>query len=169
MFPLLKHGFVYGLILSGLLTTLLFATLAWNPAIMVGDYPPDIRAKFGPPDARAQRQKRLVAVPFLGATIGVFAWAVAAMPAAGLPQTFANVFIVGFVVAFVFNLFDLLIIDWLIVVTWRPRLIVLPGTENLPGYRDYAFHFRGFLIGLGFCFVAALLAAVLNALVQLIV
>ena len=43
--------------------------------------------------------------------------------------------------------------------TWRPRVIVLPGTEGLAGYGDYGFHFRGFLKGLVFCFAAGLLTA----------
>jgi hypothetical protein len=32
-------------------------------------------------------------------------------------------------------------------VTIQPRLIVLPGTEGMAGYKDYAFHFYGFLKG----------------------
>ena len=84
---------------------------------------------------------------------------VAAMPGAGLTPTFATVFAAAFVAAFTFNLIDLLILDWLVFVTWRPRVIVLPGTEGLAGYGDYGFHFRGFLKGLVFCFAAGLLTA----------
>ncbi len=32
-------------------------------------------------------------------------------------------------------------------------MMVLPGTEGMAGYRDYRFHFIGFLKGLGFCAV----------------
>ncbi|NLF12175.1 MAG: hypothetical protein GX597_10355, partial [Anaerolineaceae bacterium] len=37
--------------------------------------------------------------------------------------------------------------------------IVLPGTEGMAGYRDYRFHFVGFLKGLGFCLVGAVVIA----------
>ena len=39
-------------------------------------------------------------------------------------------------------------------------------TEGMPGYRDYRFHFIGFLKGLGFCAVGALLIAVLWMVAQ---
>jgi tetrahydromethanopterin S-methyltransferase subunit B len=56
----------------------------------------------------------------------------------------------------VFNLFDLLIADWLVFVKIQPKAIVLPGTEGMAGYKDYAFHFRGFLVGIVFSAVGAL-------------
>ena len=49
--------------------------------------------------------------------------------------------------------------DWLIVVTIRPRFLILPGTEGLAGYADYGFHFRGFLIGSVITFFTSLLVA----------
>jgi len=162
---LLQHSLTYGLILSGLLMVVMLASMVWNPAIWVGDYPPDIRARFGPPDARTQRQKKIIGLPFFLALIGTLTAAVRGLPAAGLTPTFGTVFASIFLVVLVFNLVDLLIIDWLIFVTWQPRLIVLPGTAGLAGYRDYGFHFIAFLKGLGFCLIAALLAAGLNSLV----
>jgi hypothetical protein len=163
----MQHGLLFGLILSGLLVLIMLPSMLWNPAIWAGDYPPDIKARFGPLDARAQRQKGIVALAFFGAITGVYAWAIAALPA-GVEPTFANVFMLAFVIAFVFNLFDLLVLDWLVFVTWQPRLIILPGTEGMAGYGDYAFHFRGFLIGLGFCIIMGLLVAGLNTVGQLI-
>jgi hypothetical protein len=44
--------------------------------------------------------------------------------------------------------------------------MVLPGTEGMAGYRDYRFHFIGFLKGLGFCVVGGLVISVLWILVQ---
>jgi hypothetical protein len=52
-------------------------------------------------------------------------------------------------VLLVFNAVDLLILDWLVFATLRPRIVVLPGTEGAQGYGDYGFHFRAFLKGLG--------------------
>jgi len=52
-----------------------------------------------------------------------------------------------------------LVLDWLIFCTIQPRRIVLPGTEGMAGYRDYRFHFIGFLKGLSFCSVGGLFVA----------
>ena len=48
----------------------------------------------------------------------------------------------------VVNLVDLLVIDWLISIRFRPRKLILPGTEGLAGYDDLRFHVRGFVFGL---------------------
>jgi hypothetical protein len=43
--------------------------------------------------------------------------------------------------------------------------MILPGTEGSPGYKDYRFHFRGFLIGTVLILVAsAVMAAVVAAI-----
>ncbi len=162
---LFQHSLIYGFILSGLLAVIMLASLAWNPAIWVSDYPPDIQARFGPPDARTQRQKQIVFLPFMLALIGTLTAAVWGLPAAGLTPSFAVVFASTFLVVLVFNLFDLLVIDWLFFVTWQPHQIVLPGTAGLAGYRDYRFHFIAFLKGFGFCLIAALITAGFSGLI----
>ena len=58
-----------------------------------------------------------------------------------------------------FNIFDLVILDWLFFCTIQPRSMVLPGTEGMAAYRDYRFHLVGFLKGLGFTVVGSLLIA----------
>ena len=40
------------------------------------------------------------------------------------------------------NVVDLLIVDWLIVCTIRPNVIVPSGTEHCAGWKDYGFHFK---------------------------
>ena len=81
---------------------------------------------------------------------------------------------VSFILAFafssvtllVFNTFDLILLDRLLFCTVQPKLMVLPGTEGMPGYRDYRFHFIGFLKGLIFCVVGGLVIALLWVVVQ---
>ena len=98
---------------------------------------------------------------------------VATQPSAGLSLSFATAFLSACAAVFTFNLLDLLVLDWLVFVTWRPRYIVLSGTEGPTGYGDYAFHFRGFLKGLVFCLAAGLLTALatlgVSALASLVV
>lgn len=146
-----------GLELSLALTTLMLVSFALAPDMYVGDYPPDIRAKFGKMSARSARMRPYVAVMFFAVAMGI--------PLAGLYQvradigtlTFSSALVFSLVALLTFNVYDLLILDWLVVCTLRPRWFVLPGTEGMAGYRDYRFHFVGFLIGLGFCAVGAVM------------
>lgn len=71
---------------------------------------------------------------------------------------FLTAFIHLFVMFSLFNLVDLLILDWPVVAI-RPRFIVLSGTVGLAGYKDYGFHFRGFLIGTVLILVTSVLIA----------
>ncbi|MCC7361918.1 MAG: hypothetical protein IT317_20710 [Anaerolineales bacterium] len=160
---LLQHSLIYGLILSGGLIVIMIVSYAWKPAIWADDYPPDIRARVGPLDERGKRQKLVVAVPFFIFIIAVLAAAVRGLPASLTPN-FATVFVTGFLVVLVFNLVDLIVLDWLYFIVWQPRWLILPGTQGLAGYRDLGFHVRGFFKGLGFCLVAALLTAGIHAL-----
>ena len=41
-----------------------------------------------------------------------------------------------------FALFDLVITDWLGISTWSPRQLMLPGTEECAGWKDYGFHVK---------------------------
>jgi hypothetical protein len=75
----------------------------------------------------------------------------------GSYSVYFSVFFGTFVVLVVFNAVDVLILDWLVFVTLRPKIVVLPGTEGAEGYGDYGFHFRAFLKGLAGSSVASLL------------
>jgi hypothetical protein len=59
----------------------------------------------------------------------------------------------------VFNIVDLLVIDWLIVCTITPRFLIVPGTAGFAGYKDYGHHARGFVVGVGVVAVTAIIAA----------
>jgi len=64
----------------------------------------------------------------------------------------------------VFNAADLLLLDWPLVVL-SPCFIILPGPEGLAGYKDYGFHFRGFLVGAALILIASgLMAAAVVAI-----
>jgi len=52
-----------------------------------------------------------------------------------------------FIVCMSWNVFDLIVMDWIIFCTWQPKYIVLPGSEGNKAYKDYKFHFVGFLKG----------------------
>ena len=66
-----------------------------------------------------------------------------------------------FIIAMTWNVVDLLVMDWLIVCTITPKWIVLRGTEGCKGYKDYFFHFKGFLVG---CVYTALMALLFSGI-----
>ncbi|MFE6014597.1 nitroreductase, partial [Bacillus thuringiensis] len=51
-----------------------------------------------------------------------------------------------FGILMIFNLVDLLIIDWLIFCWITPRFVVIPSTAGMKGYKDYKFHLRGAIV-----------------------
>jgi hypothetical protein len=76
---------------------------------------------------------------------------------------FGGAFVVAAVVLLTFNLFDLLVIDWLIFVWLRPAFVVLSGTEGMPEYGDKQFHAVAFAKGIVLCLAAAVVVAVVVA------
>jgi hypothetical protein len=65
-----------------------------------------------------------------------------------------------------FNVLDWVVLDWGLVY-WQPHFVVLPGTEGMAGYRNYWFHFRGFLIGIPIVLAgSALCAGIVSILVR---
>jgi hypothetical protein len=158
--PLISHALTYGVIRSAVLFTLTLGLVRINPEIMLKDYPPDIQAKYGPMSDRSKRQRIPVAIVFLVVLFGIVIQSflgVRTNTSDDIPFQAAVLHL--FVMFSLFNLLDWLVLDWLIVVTIRPRFMILPGTEGLAGYADYGLHFRGFIIGSMITFFISLLVA----------
>jgi hypothetical protein len=162
---LLQHSLIYGLILSVLLLAVILSAALLQRSSRPAALQPDGTAAAQTTAIDSKRQRKALAIPVLLVVVGTLAAAVLTLPATGLVPTFGTVFICAFLVAFVFNLFDLLVIDWLLVVAWHPSWFIPPGTEGDAANRSYAFHFIGFLKGLGFCIIAGLITAGLNGLI----
>ena len=165
MWAIVTHSLEFGVVLSTVVFGLLLAVLRANPEIMLNDYPPDIRARWGPMTDRTKRQRALVAAILLVVILCVVVWSLRTLPAAVKHDVTFTAAFVHFAVMFgTFNVLDWLVLDWSLVY-WQPGFIVLPGTEGMAGYRDYRFHFRGFLIGIPIVLAAcALLAAIMSIL-----
>lgn len=154
------HALAFGLLLSGVMCGLLLLILRANPEIMLNDYPPDIRAKWGPMTERTKRQRVVAAMILLVVIVGVVAWSVKSSPVlVARNVTFAAAFVHFAIMFGTFNVVDWLLLDWSLVY-WQPRFVVLPGTEGMAGYRSYWFHFRGFLIGVPIVLAGSALLAV---------
>ena len=70
-----------------------------------------------------------------------------------------SLFLNTFGVVFIFNLVDLLLLDWLMFCFITPSFVIIPGTEGMKGYKDYGYHFRAFLKGTILSVVAGLVIA----------
>lgn len=123
-------------------TAAVLGAIAWSPDSMLDDYPPRIQQAYGRP--QSPKGKRVAAVMSLLLFLGGAACAVATILAlrdrAGGDVGFWPPFVVGVVFVLAVLLWDLVVIDWLILCTWQPRFMILPGTHGHPDYRDYRFH-----------------------------
>jgi hypothetical protein len=142
---LLRLVMVYGVPLSLSLSALITMMLVRNPRLLLRSYPEDVRNAVPPLSVAEKRERACWAAMFLALAFAFpFAAALAAKTA---HRDFLDIFLSGFGVAFLFNLVDWLILDWLIVCTVTPKFVVLPGTAGMAGYKNYRMHFRGFLLG----------------------
>jgi hypothetical protein len=152
-----------GLFLSGIASIFILVTFRLYPRLWRQDYPPDIQDLVPPKTFKEKQISLIVGIPFL---ILLFTFPLISTWMVKTQQTgessFTLLAVHAFGVAFVFNLVDLLVLDWLIFCLITPKFIVLPGSEGAKGYKDYWFHFRGFLIGTVF---SAILGVVIGAII----
>jgi len=155
-----KRILVDGSILSGLIGTLIIATMYYNAEILYDDYPADIKVKAGPMSQRAKKQRPFVAVPLLLLVLGMPIYSNLKLKQQNKGKlSFLPAFLNAYAVSVFFNLFDLLVLDYLFVGTIQPDFVVLPGTEGMASYNDYSYHFVGFLKGLGYGLIPSTLIA----------
>jgi hypothetical protein len=150
---LLISGGLASLILSA---NILLMVLV-NPRLLLRSYPSDVKAAVPPASVREKRQTLFWAIPFWLVLLG-FPTA-AALSVKSFNQSFPLLFLSAFGTMFLPNVVDWLILDWLIFCTITPKFAVLPGTEGLAGYKNYAMHFRGFLSGTALSVLVSLIIA----------
>ncbi|MFN8580190.1 MAG: hypothetical protein U0163_04330 [Gemmatimonadaceae bacterium] len=149
-----------GTILSLVASAWLLMVLAINPRLMLQDFPKDIQGMVPPKTEREKRTSVVLGVPLLVILFAIPLASTWSLKQSALAATsFAALAVHAFAVGFMFNLFDLLVLDWLIVCAITPKFLVVPGSEGAAGYKDYLFHVRGLLVGTGGGVVLALLVA----------
>ena len=159
MFSLCKVV-IDGAILSVIASLLIVVSLRINPRMWLQDYPQDIQNRVPPKTDMEKRQSLIVGIPFLVVLAAVpFISTLALKRQGGGDASFLQLFLNAFGVAFIFNLVDLLVLDWLMFCTITPRFLVIPGTEGMEGYKDYYYHFKASLIGTVISIVAGLVIA----------
>ena len=142
-------GLIYGAVLGAATVILISAMIWWNAEILLREYPPDIRQAHGQMSRRARRQHIIASVVFIGVFVSIFAASYQHLAVtSGGRYTFRAASVHALIALTVVNLVDLIVVDWLIGIRFRPRKLILPGTEGLAGYDDLRFHVRGFVVGL---------------------
>jgi hypothetical protein len=160
---------LYGLLLSVLFTVVLVGGQLTARDFLAHDYPPAIRDRYGHKSRRGQRVAVVASVLFAAILLGVLTAGLLTVRArTGQPLSFGTAFVVAEVSLMTANVFDLVVLDWLIVVTLRPRFVVLPGTEDMPEYRDWRFHAAGFAKGTVMLSALALLTAAAAVVVEVL-
>jgi hypothetical protein len=140
-----------------------------NPVILLNDYPPDIQRRYrelrGEDEIEAIRRKGAsLRLPFIAGMFGILALSVVRLQALVGPPTYSVTAFSLFATVMTFNVYDLLVLDWLWFVNFTPAFAILPGTEGLRGYKNYGWHMRGFLIG---CLLSVIVAVVGAGYVEL--
>jgi hypothetical protein len=137
-----------GALLSVAASTYLLVLLRFNPRMFLKHFPKEIRKIIPPKSEKERRMSILLGVPlgllFVGFTFAsAMLWRASAQGSPSFWELFAHVF--G--LFFLFNLVDLLILDWLIVCRFTPSWLIIPGTEHIVMPKEYLYHFKGFLTG----------------------
>jgi hypothetical protein len=161
------HGLWYGIVVSLMMTAMIVITFRINPEMWVHDAPPAIRNRYGAVSEKSRRQAKLVALPLFVLLFGVLGYSIFGLyQMAGSSPGFWMIAFSLFVTMQTFNVVDLLLIDWLVVATLKPKALMIPGTEDWPGYDDYGFYFQGFLKGFVGISIASLVIAAVAVLIE---
>ncbi|CAG0991234.1 hypothetical protein ANRL3_02792 [Anaerolineae bacterium] len=133
----IRESIAIGMALSTVLTTMIVVSLMINKEMWLQDYPPDVKARWGPISEKAKRQHFVFAISFFGVLSGAMAYDIVRLELVlGTPPSFLAIFVSIVIVFALFNLVDAVIIDWLILLVLWPGLGALPGTEGMASYKD---------------------------------
>ncbi len=143
----ISHTLLHGLALSLIASSYIIITFFINPRIWLQDYPQSIQDLLPSKDDREKRLSLILGIPFLLLLFGVPLVSTILLKNHNPEFSYLSLAFNAFAVAFAFNIFDWLVLDWLMFCTITPAFVVLPGSEGAVAYKDYWFHFRGFLIG----------------------
>ncbi|MEM7331116.1 MAG: hypothetical protein AAF490_03415, partial [Chloroflexota bacterium] len=151
---MIQDAIFFGLLSSILGSIVILLSIRHEPRIWLHDVPKEIQAAVEPKTPREKRLERLWGIPFMGAML-VVPFLVALWKNQQYAFNFGSAFLFIWIVLMVFNLVDLVIIDWLVVVWWAPVWTRIKGTEYVAHYNNYWFYFVGYLKGIGITAVSA--------------
>ena len=113
-----------------------------NPRYQLHNYPPTISKTVPPKTPEEQKKIKLLAIPMMILLIIYLIWT-GVKAYSNIEVSYFTLFLHYFIVIIMWNIFDLLIMDWLIFCTITPKFLVISGTEGNLAYKDYKFHLNG--------------------------
>jgi hypothetical protein len=147
-----------GAILSLCASLWLILALRVNPRIFLHDYPDKIQEAV-PRKTKAERSLTYVfGIPFLLLLFLVPFFSTLSLKELAEPS-FWELWLNAAGVGWIFNIVDWLILDWFMFCTLTPRFVIIPGSEGMAEYKDYGFHFRGFIHGTAYSVIGGLIIA----------
>jgi hypothetical protein len=163
--PLVLHRIVVdGTLLSIIGSAIVLASLRANPRYWLQDYPRSIQDAIPKKSKVEQQGAKRWGLPFIATLLGAIAISGILLKRAMPGASFLTLYVDILGVALFFNLWDLLVLDWLIFCTITPRFLVIPGSEGMPGYKDYRHHVAAFWSGaLSSIVIAAIVAGLVYA------
>jgi hypothetical protein len=113
---------------------------------MLASYPKEVQAQQPPLTSSEKKQQIGLGILLWGyILVGLF---FSNIQLARSGQTaFLPLFLNTYLVYEIVNLFDLLVIDYLVLLVLKPPSLFIPGTIDLVQDQGFVFHFQGFLKG----------------------
>ena len=156
------------LVYNLLCATSLMMLMLKNPRYMMQDYPKEITKDVEGKTSKEKKESLLYGLPFL-LILALYPLCFGLYGKFIIHFNFWENWFVIFSLFFSFNLIDLLILDWLVFCFITPKFMIIPGTEGNPGYKNYWFHFIGFLKGCGFLLIGSIIFTSIIELIWLFV
>jgi hypothetical protein len=143
------------------LTVVVIGSLLYNKRLWIQDYPKEIQALQPPLTPREKRERILMAGVLLVVMIGGLLLSNARLKAAnGGSLSFLSAYLNTLALFNLFNLFDAVVIDWLLATVMKVPFMLLPGSETrMHLYRDWNMHITNYLKGVIGGFIIALVVA----------
>lgn len=151
----------YGFLTSVALTLIILISLYAWPRIWLKRLPGEVKSSIPQKTKKEKKQTLVVMMLFLIILIGIPAFAVTKYS----QPTILQAWFICYSICFLFNLIDLLIIDWLFICTITPRSIRLKGV-NQSVYKDYSKHLKNFFMGIFVIIIPSFLSGVLGFIIS---
>ncbi|MBA3873950.1 MAG: hypothetical protein H0X30_32865 [Anaerolineae bacterium] len=146
----LERVLINGTLFSVIVGVLVMGSLWYNPRLWLQDYPKVVQAKVPPMSPHEKLQQRFIAIPFLLLMLGVpFVSVLMVKAANGGSITFPFAYLTAVGVLQLFNLFDALVLDYLLLTVMQPSFAIIPGTTREESLVvGWAFQVRNFVKGI---------------------
>ena len=144
----LDRVLIDGSVTSLVFTVYVVGTLRWNYRWWLSSFPPALQDRLPPQTTHEKQRGIFVAMGTLA--IFLLSMLVSLMllkDRSSSELTFLMAWLHTYLLWQVVNIWDLIIIDWAGFLLIDPKDPPFPGTANSSGYRDYLFHFIGFIKG----------------------